>query len=91
MGYYFENEPQNIHNTIKNLFIYYSHSDPMGRTDKWTNGQMDKQTNGQTEKQTEGRTNIYSLFRDKLLLLEGSSDKGRKRFFLSHSIWSESV
>ena len=30
MGYYFENEPQNIHNTKKILFIYYSHSDPMG-------------------------------------------------------------
>jgi hypothetical protein len=39
MGYYFENEPQNIHDTIKKLFIYYSHSDPMG-----TDGQTDKQT-----------------------------------------------
>ncbi len=57
MGYYFENETQNIHNTIKKLFIYYSHSDPMG-------------TDGQTDK----RTNIYSLFRDKLSLPEGSSD-----------------
>ncbi len=54
MGYYFENEPQNIHNTKKKLFIYYSHSDPMGtngqtdkRTDKRTNGQMDKRTDGQ--------------------------------------------
>jgi hypothetical protein len=46
MGYYFENEPQNIHNTIKKLFIYYSHSDPMG-TDGQTDGmdgQMDKWT-----------------------------------------------
>ncbi len=40
MGYYFENEPQNIHNTKKILFIYYSHSDPMG-----TDGQTDKRTN----------------------------------------------
>ncbi len=70
MGYYFENEPQNIHNTIKKLFIYYSHSDPMG-----TDGQMDKWTNGQTDKQTDGRTNIYSLFRDKLSLPEGSLDR----------------
>ena len=39
MGYYFQNEPKNIHNTINKLFIYYSQSDPMGtdrQTDKWT-------------------------------------------------------
>jgi hypothetical protein len=39
---------------------------------------MDKQTDGQTEGWTNGRTdrrtNIYSIFRDKLSLPEGSSD-----------------
>jgi hypothetical protein len=66
-------EPQNIHNIIKNLFIYYSHSDPMG-------------TDGQTNKWT----NIYSLFRDKLSLPEGSSDitqkLGRARYISVHGI-----
>jgi hypothetical protein len=39
---------------------------------------MDKQTDGQTEgrtnRGTDKRTNIYSIFRDKLLLPEGSLD-----------------
>jgi hypothetical protein len=73
MGYYFQNEPKNIHNTINKLFIYYSQSDPMG-TDRQTDKRTDKRTNGRTNGQTDGRTNICSLFRDKLSLPKGSSD-----------------
>ncbi len=65
MGCYFQNEPKNIHNTIKKLFIYYSHNDPLG---------MDGQTDGQTDRQTDRQTNIYSLLRDKISLPEGSLD-----------------
>ena len=38
--------------------------------DKQTDGQMEGRTNEQMDK----RTNIYSIFRDKLSLPEGSSD-----------------
>ncbi len=41
-----------------------------GRTDARTDGRMDGWTDGRTEGRTDGRTeNIYSIFRDKLLLL----------------------
>jgi hypothetical protein len=35
----------------------------------------DKQTNGRTNRGTNKRTNIYSIFRDKLSLPEGSLDR----------------
>ncbi len=66
MGYYFQNEPKNIHNTIKNYSFITPKVIPWGRTDK--------RTNGQTNEQTDRWTNICSLFRDKLSLPEGSSD-----------------
>ncbi len=40
------------------------------RTDKQTDGHTEGRTNGRTDKWT----NIYSIFRDKLSLPEGSSD-----------------
>ena len=41
-----------------------------GRTDARTDGRTDARTDGRTDARTDGRTeNIYSIFRDKLLLL----------------------
>jgi hypothetical protein len=60
-----------IYSNINNYLIIYT-----PRVIPW--GQMDKQTNkwmdGWMDGQMDGRTNIYSIFRDKLSLPQGSSD-----------------
>ncbi len=49
-------------------------------TDKQTDGQTEGWTNGRTDKWT----NIYSIFRDKLILSEGSLDKQGQLLILEH-------
>jgi hypothetical protein len=63
------------HTNIK-FYTQYTHPTLICRgTDGWTDGRTDRRTDGRTDRRTDGRTdgrteNIYSIFRDKLLLLE---------------------
>jgi hypothetical protein len=49
--------------------------------------QMDQQTEGGTNGQMDKWTNIYSIFRGKLSLPEGSSDKFCHMLFGQHFVW----
>ncbi len=59
-----------------------------GRTDGWTDGWTDGRTDGRTDGQTDGRTeNIYSIFRDKLLLLgEHVYDEDERRELFAYFV-----
>jgi hypothetical protein len=58
--------PLKYHTNIK-FYTQYTHPTLVCRgTNGRTNGRMDGQTDGRTDGRTE---NIYSIFRDKLLLL----------------------
>jgi hypothetical protein len=64
-----------IYSNVNNYLIIY-----IPKVIPW--GQMDKQTNKRMDGRTDGRANIYSIFRDKLSLPQGSLDHSKIEYFV---------